>query len=100
MKLKLNTVITNIYGTPLKNEDKKVTLRDLAIDALLAESPNEKIDGKERYARGALAEIILKAGSTIELESNDIMKIKERIGERYTGFIVKRAWDLLEGKLS
>jgi hypothetical protein len=71
---------------------RKIVLRDLCRNALLA---NEEIDPKEKMDRFYLATLIEKKRSP-RLASEDIALLKARIGKSYPPLFVGRAFELLD----
>ena len=126
MKIKINSVLKNMKGKPLnatqpccvidkdgnfiKDENdtfaikivetpsEKQTLKDICMEVLMGMSPDEKVDGKEKYERFKLAMKIGEVKEQIDLKSDDVTKIKELIGKIYSPLIVGQCYDILENK--
>jgi hypothetical protein len=102
MKLNLDQIITDLRGKPIPFKEEKdspekdLTLRDVAQVALLNDAPQEQLTGDQRFRLGRLAEKI-HAGGEVELKTDQIAKIKERIGKLWGTMVVTRAWSLIDG---
>ena len=84
-------LVTVMVPTP----DKKIELKDVCIQSLLTEIPDDTTDKYEKYK---LFQKFHKANGKINLESQEITMVKELIGKCYGTLIVGQAWDMLEGK--
>lgn len=82
------------------------TLRELAVRALVetllvpSRDPRERpapenLDGKEKFELAQLAQK-LHSGVVVDLKTEEIAKIKERIGLAYGQAVVFFAWNALE----
>ncbi len=105
MKIDFAQKLFNLYGEPLEIKDKKseelvqATLGDICSEALLGVFERDRNEGgKVRYERWQLAEKIIKSSGEVELGSEEIVTIKERVGTAYGPVIVGPTYDLLEGK--
>lgn len=112
MKINFDVVIKNLNGKPFTNPvtpiGKKpseclpseikhvpVTLGEVCTNSLLAIHENEKLSGKEKYERWALAKKI-NYGGAVELTVEEIAKCKELIGKTYAALIVGPVFEILE----
>lgn len=96
MKINFNQKLKTLDGKEVKDNDgKPLTLGSVSVNALLSNIPNEKVDGKEKVRRYELAKTLNRGGS-IDVKSEDIVKIKELISQAYTTLIVGQTHELLE----
>ena len=100
MKIDFSMALKALTGDEIKDgKGETFTLRDAAVVALDALSDDDrKLDGKEKYRRGALASRIYGCKEPVMLDVDDVKLVKDLIGKIYGPRIVKEAWDLLEGK--
>jgi len=102
MKLNLDAVITDLKGKAIPYKDGKdapeedLTLKQVALTALLNDSPDERLTGDQRFKLGRLAEKVY-AGGEIEMKVDQIAKVRERIGLIWNTIVVARAWGLIDG---
>lgn len=107
MKIDFSKPILGLDGVPLKVQDldghPDFTIRDACVNALLSDRPasgrpdEPKIDGKEKVRRFRLAQKIYGCKEPINLESDDIVLLKNKIAEVYPTLTTARAWEILEG---
>lgn len=105
MKVKLNQCLLKIDGEKLYKEimeggklvetKNEFQLKDVCINALMANIEGDKIDGLEKMKRYLLATKIQKANE-LDLKSEEIVKLKELIGKVYGVLIVGQAYEMLE----
>ena len=88
-KLDLST-----YGT---FEEQSVTLRAVAVDALL--SQHGELKGNEAYERYRFARRIHDR-DVIELTAEEVTLLKELIKAQYAPLYMGRAWDILDPPVS
>ena len=102
MKVELNTEIKNLDGDPFKDGEKSLTLGKVCTLALLEAQP-AKQDGNitldDTVKRYELS-LRVKDNATAELESKDILLIKELLPKRWSIIVTGQAARLLEGKKS
>ena len=98
MKIDFSMALKALAGDEIKDgKGETFTLRDAAVVALDAVSDEDrKLEGKEKYRRGALASRIYGAKEAIALDVDDLKLVKDLIGKIYGPRIVKEAWDLLD----
>jgi hypothetical protein len=118
MKVKVNSILKNVYGEPLKSQRKKpqtkagqkagkspeledLTLREIIVNSVLnrPETQDKKIslsqDEELRYYRLAIQ--IQDAKGEVDLTSNQIVEIKESIlNAKWPRLITGQALDLIE----
>jgi hypothetical protein len=100
MKITFLAPLNALNGEGLKDsEDKPFLLRDAAVAALdSVTDETRKLEGQEKYRRGALASRIYGAKEPIALDVDEVKLVKDLIGKVYGPRIVKEAWDLLDPK--
>jgi len=100
MKIDFSAPLKALSGEDLKDgKGVTFTLGDAAVVALDAVSDEDrKLDGKEKYRRGALASRIYGAKEAIALDVDDLKLVKDLIGKIYGPRVVHEAWDLLDPK--
>ena len=100
MKIDFLAPLMSLGGNGIKDNDgKPFLLRDAAVVALDSLSQEDaKIDGKEKYRRGALATRIYGAAEPISLGLEEVKLVKDLIGRAYGPRIVVEAWDMLDPK--
>ena len=104
MKIDLTKKIIGVDGIkPLPNPENgtDLTLKDVCINAVLAPRlQDEKADSeKEKYELGELFSKLRDCKTKeIDLSSNEIVKIKKKIGILYPPLILWQSFDMLEKK--
>lgn len=98
MLIDFATKIKNFDGTLILDEKNQTTsLGTVAITALVTlTKKDESVDAKTKYEWGVLADKIY-GGKKLDLKSNEIVLLKERIGQLFGPLVIRQAWDLLEG---
>ena len=98
MEINFDSPITNLKGITLEGEDKEnVILKNICVNALMTEIPNNNDTGEIKLKRFNLAQKIY-VGGKIEVTAEEVALLKERIGLCFSTLIVGRAWELLESK--
>ena len=83
----------------LKTEKIQMSLGYGCYEALSAVVESDKNEtGEDKYKRGKLGEKIINAIAPIDISAEDIVLIKERVGQLYGPVPVVVIYDLLEGK--
>jgi len=105
MKINFDQVLKDLNGNPIpsrlanpvgKGEPQKMlTLKDVCLNALLANIPGEQLTGKQKFEQYENATMINKGG-VINITAEFITKLKERIGKIYTILVVGQSWNMLE----
>jgi hypothetical protein len=117
MKIDFATVLVNMEGKGLKERDlvkevvdgkevekiveKDLTLRIVTVNGLLSEAQvqgRQPIDGMEKKKRGMLADRIYGCKEPIQVDSEEITLIKNKISDIYPVLTTRRAWAVLEGE--
>jgi len=100
MKLKTEVVLTNLSGEALKDTNTKgeavdATLEMCLINALLAPMGQGKTEaGTEKLKKFNLAKKI-NDNKEVDLSADDIVLLKNRVGEVYPPLIVGQVYELL-----
>lgn len=101
MKVDFSLTLKRMDGEPIpksKTDKAPTILQDVAVEALLSFDPQKPCKGKEKMDRWSIATKIYQAnGNAVNLESEEIAKIKELVGDIYGPLIVGQAWNMLEG---
>lgn len=105
MKVDTTQIVKNLDGTELQermgnDEDGKpilsfLTLKMIAVNALMSNNRDDKADGVEKAKRWNLACEIQKQ-DIVELKAEQITKIKTLIGQTYATAVVGPAFAMLE----
>ena len=98
MKVNFEKVLTTMDGEPLKDGQEKLTLKSVCVNALLATISGDTPSGEEKLTRYLLANQIY-TDNEIELNSEDVSKIKKMVGMSFPTIVVGQAFQMLEGKL-
>ena len=100
MKINLEAKIKDITtGKIIKdgdNTDKDFTLKRAIVTATTNAAEGSNAEAK--YKLYELTQRVVKATNEIELSTEEIVSIKERIGALYGVVVVGQCYDLLEGK--
>jgi len=94
-----NQPILGMDNEPLKDEKgTPILLENIAVNALLAATQDDRADGTEKAKRFTLAMKINNQTEPVDVTAEELVKMKEMIGKVYTALVVGRAYDLLEAK--
>jgi hypothetical protein len=74
----------------------EITLGIVARTALNVDLQDERRSGEDKYRAYKLADEIRCSTSPLELKTEQIALIKERIGKAYAAPIMGQCWDLIE----
>lgn len=94
-KVELTAKLFNMKGQEIREDgtDVPATLRYVAISGLIAPC---RAPGEEKFWRAAMAHRLKSAGDVVELNDEEIAKIKRIIGEAFDApEVVHAAWELL-----
>jgi len=97
MKIKLNAVLKDIDGkTPLKIQNRAMSVKDVCIQAILTPGKDEKPERKYKNY-----EIFRKLDEAeeVDLSVEDISYLKKKVGELFPPLIMGQVWDILEKKI-
>jgi len=93
MKIKLATVMTDLFGKPIKNGEVDFLLSDVCMNALL--SPDDEKEADEKVKRYRLA-VKCSNGADPDLSVEEVALLKKLIGRVYPPLIVGKAYDLID----
>lgn len=97
MKINFDQQLKNMDGSVAKDEKgEAITVSFIAVNALMSQIPDEKIDGNEKLKRYELASVVHKGG-VIDVTVEDITKMKNLIGKVYPTLVVGQIFKILEG---
>lgn len=85
-------------GQPIVSRSEPVKLSVVCINALMANKRDEQISGTEKVSRYLLAARIKQAKTPINIDAEEVVKIKELVGEFMSTLIAGAAYQILEGK--
>lgn len=98
MKINFRTTLKDMDGKPImETKDKPLLLDKVCVEALLSETPNEQTTGESKLNRFNLAKRIHGSGE-IDVSTEEIVLIKDRVGKHYFPIVVGQVFVLLEGK--
>lgn len=99
MKIDFSYTFNTLDGQPVVDENQRpVILKNVAQIALLNQYQDEQIDGAEKARRWFLAtQLNGGADGVVDLEPEDVAKIKLVIGKAYAPMIVGQAYNMLNG---
>lgn len=98
MKINFDQVLKELDGKSIvDNNQKELTLKSVACNALSFSFNDEQISGEDKAKRGLLA-MRLYANPDIDLTIEEVALIKKLIGKAYGPIVVAQAWGMLEGK--
>jgi hypothetical protein len=100
MKINVNESFKKIDGSelsvPVDGKMKVLTVKDVCVNALLAENEGIPVTAEEKMSRFVLGELIFKAEEEIELKLEDAVLLKKLVGVGYGPLIVGQFFRLLE----
>jgi hypothetical protein len=111
MRYDLTTPITDLLGKPMMSDNKPgptpgstvededsppLTLGVVLFRAALFVQAGMNPPAEEKFRQGKLAEKIIKAGSTVDLTTEEMAKLRTQVGIMYFPTIVMRVWELLD----
>lgn len=95
MKINFSRVLTDLNGVTINDGAQDVTLKTVALQALLAAYADEtQLSGQEKFARYKIADRINDGGEEFSVE--EVALLKQLVGKAYLPLVVGRAWELLE----
>lgn len=97
MKINFTQTINDARGNAIKNnDDTDLTLRDVCSGAMFAMLPNDdQLSGNRKAEIGALG-LKLFDSEELDLKSEQVTLIKERVGKMWNPLVVARAHALLD----
>lgn len=97
MKIKINQALIDVNGVdPVKEDGKKVTLRDVCIAAVLF--PAKDDDQRKKFEKWEVFKKLRDAGEEVELSSEEIQIIEKGSGQIHPPLIYGQCYEMLEGK--
>lgn len=110
MRYDLTQPVTDLHGKPLHSEqtvapngqpmdDPKspdLTLGIVLFRAALFVEANTNPPAEEKFKQAQLAEKIVKAGSTVDLSTEEMGKLRTAVGRMYLPTIVFRVWTMID----
>jgi len=106
MKVNFAQALTTLDGSPLTvasqrcptcgqaTEERAITLLSVCTDALLAQYPDERLQGTEKARRYRLA-LRLSEGE-VDLKVEDVALLKDLVGKSFGPLVVGQVWDILD----
>lgn len=94
MKVDVTTELKTLAGDVLIENEKPVALKNIIINALLF--PKEEDTGKLKAKKYTLAVKTEAASDVCEYDLEDVVLIKDLIGEFFTTLIVGQCYELLD----
>ncbi len=98
MKIPIDTLMRNLGGEVIEEDDKPITLRIVFTSALISQNQGDKPSGEQKARRYALAVRTQQAKGDLELSVDEAAEIKKLIGLRYGPLIVGQAWEIIDPK--
>ena len=100
MKVNIDQDIKTFNGIKISGNlyPEGMKLKDVCIEALLSQDPNEKTPAAKKIERYELSKKIWKAENSIDLTIEEIGQIKQLTGNVFAPLIVGRAYEMLENK--
>lgn len=90
----------NYHILEIENKDLKREVKDVIIESLLWEHPENKLTGDEKRKRYRLYQKFEQAKGSIDIESEDITLIKKCVEAIQSIIITGQIEDILEGRIS
>lgn len=98
MQRNFDAHLTDLYGNVILDENKnKIPMSAPLVNVLLAEFPEERIDGVEKLKRFKLAEKISKGGP-IDLDIDELALLKKLVGKWLNPLLNGKIMPLLESE--
>lgn len=116
MKIKINSILKNVYGEPLKSQRKKpqtkkeieekrpleledLTLREVIFNSLISFDPKNPdiVTGEEKELKYKLIVKMQDSITEVDLDSKEVVLIKELISKTFPSALVSgQAWNMIE----
>ena len=103
MKVDLTQPLTQIDGSPLLENDKPVLARTVCARALVGDLEEDKGKPESKITRFRLAEKIMEAQGSSDIDLEDLDVIEKRIEQGFTTTVfvrIKRIFDQARSKAS
>lgn len=99
MKIDFSFVLVDLMTKePLSDGGKPATLGSIGVNALMAQTPDDKDQSGEEKVRSYILGSRIVGGGEIEVTPEDASLLKKRIGKLYGPLIVGQCWPVLDGK--
>ncbi len=99
MKIDLTTSFTNENGQNIKDGEQDLTIGKVITTAILSPmKDDDKLTGEEKANLFNLWFDKIRNKKTADLEPEEIILIKERVGKAYAQIIVGQSFKILKGK--
>ena len=85
-------------GRP-KVKDVPMTLGIVAVMGLVNEREGEDLTGMQKFENYALAQRIYGATGALDLSAEQVVVVKERIGQMFSPAVIGSAWPMLDPTL-
>lgn len=95
MKIKINQELRNIDGSTLMEGTKPILLKTVLLNSALVTLKDDTTHGTQDFE---LSLKIQKAKDEVELTSEDVVRLKEKMKFSYTTLIIGQVEYILEGK--
>lgn len=95
MHIDVDIELKTLDGGPVVDASGPVTVRSVAVNALLANYPDEHPTGEEKLRRYQIARAV-HAGGKVELRVEDVALIKLLVGKAYSPLVVGPVFEALE----
>ena len=101
MKINFEQVLVDLKGENIKDgrdgQGEILKLKTVCVNSLLSDFQDERSTGEEKVERYELAKKI-HAGGEIDLKTEKIAMLKQRVGKLYLPIVVGQVYEMLEGK--
>lgn len=95
MLINFDTVMKNLNGSEITENDKPVAMKDFVVNALLSIQGEPNLAAQEKFERGLLATKVYDGGD-LELTVEEIATVKKTIGLYYPPLIVAQIYKHIE----
>ena len=97
MRIDFKSPLFDFNGEVLRDGDKPLVLRVIAVNALMGVYPDEQnLDGSEKVRRYRLATSIYDADGPLDVPAEDIAMCKKLIGKGFSTLVAGQAIPMLE----
>lgn len=103
MKIDFGQVLKALNGQPFVEagengaETRDLTLKTVAVAALMTDDPQQREGGEQKFVRFKLAETVHEACEPVDMTPEQISQIKAAIGRAYATPLVGAAFKVLNG---
>lgn len=100
MRYDLSQPILDLQGHPLPSEETPgsapLTLGMVLFRSALFVEAGQNPPGEEKFKAGKLAEKIASAGSSVDLTTDEMARLRAAVGRMYMPTLVFRVWTLID----